>query len=182
MHFDESKVEEVADKDMTLSSTPRTEGIPYHTKVDCIIPHKIMVYCKPYDDEVIESFIKLYEHMQLVYPDIEVMVDDWVIPEIERTLRINGKELLPKMPSVFYNTGETSRKEIDYIITLGGDGTILWASKQFRRDYFPPLIAFSHGSLGYLCNFEFDEHQQVLDKLLRENCDMHLDNRLRLRC
>lgn len=33
------------------------------------------------------------------------------------------------MPSVFVNKGETDRREIDYIITLGGDGTILWASK-----------------------------------------------------
>lgn len=46
------------------------------------------------------------------------------------------------------------QKTINYIITLGGDGTILWASKQFWTSFIPPLVAFSHGSLGYLCNFD----------------------------
>lgn len=32
-------------------------------------------------------------------------------------------------PSVFENSGEERRKEIELIITMGGDGTILWASK-----------------------------------------------------
>ena len=40
---------------------------------------------------------------------------------------------LKKMESyplqIFENTGEDVRKTIDLIITLGGDGTILWASK-----------------------------------------------------
>jgi NAD kinase len=36
-------------------------------------------------------------------------------------------------PKVFVNDGEKSREQIDFIITLGGDGTILWASKQFRK-------------------------------------------------
>jgi NAD kinase len=35
------------------------------------------------------------------------------------------------------------RKHIQYLITLGGDGTILYAAKQFHQDYIPPIIAFS---------------------------------------
>jgi len=66
----------------------------------------------------------------------------------------NGKELLH-----FKNQDEGERKKIDYIITLGGDGTILWASKQFANNYIPPMICFAHGSLGFLCNFSFDEYK-----------------------
>ena len=50
------------------------------------------------------------------------------------------------------------RATIDYIITLGGDGTILWAAKQFNGDIIPPMITFSQGSLGFMCNFVFDDH------------------------
>lgn len=68
-------------------------------------------------------------------------------------------------PSIFINSGEESRKDIDYIITLGGDGTILWASKQFRRTHFPPLISFSHGSLGYMCTYQFEDYERVLSNV-----------------
>lgn len=57
--------------------------------------------------------------MQINFPNIEIFTDKWLIDEIA---------LVP-MPKVFENTGEDVRKEIDCIITLGGDGTILRASK-----------------------------------------------------
>ena len=34
-----------------------------------------------------------------------------------------------KLPILFENKDEESHKKIDFIITLGGDGTILWAAK-----------------------------------------------------
>ncbi len=76
---------------------------------------------------------------------------------------------------------EEEKRQFEYILTLGGDGTILWASKQFNGDYIPPLVSFAHGSLGYLCNFEFDEHEQVLHKVLSSKGKLHLDNRIRLK-
>jgi len=33
------------------------------------------------------------------------------------------------LPTLFTSDMETLKKQIDYIITLGGDGTILWAAK-----------------------------------------------------
>lgn len=72
--------------------------------------------------------------------------------------------------------------KIEYIITLGGDGTILWATKMFHGDYIPPLISFSHGSLGYLCNFLVDEFEKVFTNIMDcGKCCIHMDNRLRLK-
>ena len=132
-----------------------------------------MVYCKPFDPEVTKSFLKLYKFMQEKFPNIQIFADKWLIDEIKEDLRV--------LPIVFDNTGEEVRKEIDCIITLGGDGTILWASKQFRRHHFPPLISFAHGSLGYLCNFAFEEHQGVLNEVFSTEI-VHLDERIRLSC
>ena len=78
-----------------------------------------MVYCKPFDTEVTKSFIKLFRFMQQNYPNIEIFVENWLIDEIKHD----------PMPQAFENFGEKVRKDIDCIITLGGDGTILWASK-----------------------------------------------------
>lgn len=69
---------------------------------------------------------------------------------------------------------------IDLIITLGGDGTILWASKQFHGSYIPPLLCFALGSLGYLCNFTFDEYPTIMRQVFNVPFKLHLDNRIRL--
>lgn len=70
---------------------------------------------------------------------------------------------------------------MDFIITLGGDGTILWASKQFHQGYMPPLVSFALGSYGYLCNFTFEEHPQVIDSIMNVDNKLNLDERLRLK-
>lgn len=65
------------------------------------------------------------------------------------------------------------------MVTLGGDGTILYGAKQFTGPYIPFVVSFAmvsnflnqfdlQGSLGYLCNFEFEEYQKTLKSLLFE--------------
>lgn len=137
----------------------------------------VLIYSKPYDSEVIKSFVKLYDYITESKNGLQVHVEQWVIKEIAEL----GLELT-KEPLIFENKDEKSRSEIDYIITLGGDGTILWASKQFHGDYIPPIVGFAHGSLGYLCQFEMDEFKSVVDKYMCHDCKVHLDNRLRLKC
>lgn len=44
----------------------------------------------------------------------------------------------------------TSPNEIDFIITLGGDGTVLFASWLFQNSQVPPIVPFHVGSLGFL--------------------------------
>jgi len=40
-------------------------------------------------------------------------------------------------------------KIVDFVITLGGDGTILHTSSLFPKEV-PPIISFSLGTLGFL--------------------------------
>lgn len=56
---------------------------------------------------------------------------------------------------------------INLIVTVGGDGTILYASKIFAFAECPPVVCFSMGSLGYLCNFKVTDYETILDKVLR---------------
>ena len=50
----------------------------------------------------------------------------------------------------------------DLVITLGGDGTVLYASWLFQR-IVPPVLSFALGSLGFLTKFDFEEYQPTLD-------------------
>ncbi|GAB0137181.1 hypothetical protein EsDP_00005459 [Epichloe bromicola] len=49
----------------------------------------------------------------------------------------------------------------DFVITLGGDGTVLYASWLFQR-IVPPVLSFALGSLGFLTKFDFEDHRRIL--------------------
>eukprot|EP00939_MAST-03C_sp_MAST-3C-sp1_P004292 g4292.t1 len=59
---------------------------------------------------------------------------------------------------------KSSGKKADLIIVIGGDGTVIYAAKQFPSE-MPPLLCFAMGSLGYLTNFKFKEYKEILSKL-----------------
>ena len=136
------------------------------------------------DEEVLVSCMKIFDYLDKNFKNINVHVEQWVLDdysilpaELHSENFKNGH-----FPEIFVNSSAEVRLSIDYIVTLGGDGTILWASKQFHDEYIPPMICFSHGSLGYLCNFKIDEHPEVFENVFCEKCKLHLDNRLRLKC
>ena len=57
-------------------------------------------------------------------------------------------------------------EKIDFIICLGGDGTILWVSNLFPNAV-PPVLSFSMGSLGFLTAFEEDSFPRAIDDVVR---------------
>lgn len=74
----------------------------------------------------------------------------------------------------------TQRPELfDLVITLGGDGTVLWASWLFQGTA-PPVIPFALGSLGFLTNFEYHEFGRHLTKAMTQGVHVHL--RMRFTC
>jgi NAD kinase len=46
---------------------------------------------------------------------------------------------------------------IDLTITIGGDGTLLFAANKFENRSVPPLISVQKGTLGFLCQYP-NEH------------------------
>lgn len=58
---------------------------------------------------------------------------------------------------------------INLVIVIGGDGTLLWTSRIFRKKFkMPPILAFSVGSLGYLCKYEKKELKTTLNQLFEQ--------------
>lgn len=58
---------------------------------------------------------------------------------------------LSKELTISYKSRATQDSNIDLVITVGGDGTILWALKFFRNFPIPPLISFDAVSICFLC-------------------------------
>lgn len=67
----------------------------------------------------------------------------------------------------------------DFVVTLGGDGTVLFTSWLFQR-IVPPVLPFALGSLGFLTNFDFADHQPVMDSVLDSGVRVNL--RMRFTC
>ncbi|CCK71819.1 NADH/NAD(+) kinase KNAG_0I00280 [Huiozyma naganishii CBS 8797] len=67
----------------------------------------------------------------------------------------------------------------DLVVTLGGDGTVLFVSSIFQQ-HVPPVLSFSLGSLGFLTNYKFESFREILPRLLDEKIKSNL--RLRLEC
>ncbi|PWW78232.1 ATP-NAD kinase [Tuber magnatum] len=78
-------------------------------------------------------------------------------------------------PDLCWSNPET----FDLVLTLGGDGTVLFTSWLFQR-VVPPILSFSLGSLGFLTNFQFESYKEHLNKVLAEG--MRVNMRMRFTC
>jgi len=73
----------------------------------------------------------------------------------------------------------TSPHLFDFVVTLGGDGTVLFTSWLFQR-IVPPVLPFALGSLGFLTNFDFANHQADMDSAIESGIRVNL--RMRFTC
>ncbi|KAI1135700.1 ATP-NAD kinase [Hypoxylon sp. FL0543] len=81
---------------------------------------------------------------------------------LENRLRYWTEKMCRRRPHTF-----------DFVITLGGDGTVLYASWLFQR-IVPPVLSFSLGSLGFLTKFDFTDYQDILGTAFRDGVTVSL--------
>jgi NAD+ kinase len=67
--------------------------------------------------------------------------------------------------------------KVDVVVTLGGDGTVLWAASKFKGP-IPPVVAFSLGSLGFMTPFHSEHYKDYLDSILKGPISITLRHRL----
>ncbi|KAL2757152.1 hypothetical protein ACRALDRAFT_1062749 [Sodiomyces alcalophilus JCM 7366] len=71
-------------------------------------------------------------------------------------------------------------EKFDLVLTLGGDGTVLFTSWLFQR-IVPPVLSFSLGSLGFLTGFEFEKYKEHLYRIMGDD-GMRVNLRMRFTC
>ncbi|XP_010545595.1 PREDICTED: NAD(H) kinase 1 isoform X2 [Tarenaya hassleriana] len=94
------------------------------------------------------------------------------------------KELLSESNSFnFVKTWEDDKEisllhtKVDLVITLGGDGTVLWAASMFKGPV-PPIVPFAMGSLGFMTPFHSEHYRECLEAVLRGPISITLRHRL----
>lgn len=61
-------------------------------------------------------------------------------------------EVAAELPE--YETFDAATSQVDFCITLGGDGTVLHLASLFEEDVpLPPTLSFAMGTLGFLTPF-----------------------------
>ena len=117
--------------------------------------------------------------------DLGVIV--YVDAKLRTSERFNAPSLLASNPRyehmLRYWTPDLcwqSPEKFDLVLTLGGDGTVLFTSWLFQR-IVPPILSFSLGSLGFLTNFEFSSYKTHLDRVMGEQ-GMRVNLRMRFTC
>lgn len=149
-------------------------------KVDA---HNVMIVTKARDNSLVYLTREITEWLVNNY-DVNVYVDY----HLEMSKRFDYRGLIrdvPKAKSLLKYWDKDFVREkggiIDLIITLGGDGTVLFVSSLFQRAV-PPVMSFSLGSLGFLTAFQFEEFREtlsaVLEKRVRTNLRMRLAGRV----
>ena len=83
-------------------------------------------------------------------------------PSIEARLKYWDTELAKRQPQTF-----------DFVVTLGGDGTVLYASWLFQR-VVPPVLSFALGSLGFLTKFDFENYEETITRAFRDGVTISL--------
>jgi len=114
-------------------------------------------------------------------------VNVYVDAKLRNSKRFNAAGILqenPRFESMLkYWTPDlcwSQPEKFDLVLTLGGDGTVLFTSWLFQR-IVPPVLSFSLGSLGFLTSFEFEKYKHHLNRIMGED-GMRVNLRMRFTC
>lgn len=148
----------------------------------------IMIITKARDNSLVYLTRELTEWL-LKTPryNSDLGVTVYVDAKLRTSKRFNAASLLASNPRyermLKYWTPDLcceSPQKFDLVLTLGGDGTVLFTSWLFQR-VVPPILSFSLGSLGFLTNFEFSSYQTHLNRIMGDH-GMLVNLRMRFTC
>lgn len=148
----------------------------------------VMIVTKARDNSLIELTRELAEWL-LKTPRYgnDIGVNVYVDSKLTRSKRFDADALIAQDPRFatmlrFWTPGLcwASPELFDLVITLGGDGTVLFTSWLFQR-IVPPVMSFSLGSLGFLTTFQFNQYKEQLDRIMGD-AGMRVTMRMRFTC
>ena len=90
---------------------------------------------------------------------------------------LQGDDIRQRPDGVRYTDAAKIPSDVECIIALGGDGTLLHASRDLV-DTSLPLIGVNLGTLGYLAEIELSNLSHTLDRLIAD--DYYIEDRMML--
>ncbi|XP_054440089.1 NAD kinase [Pteronotus mesoamericanus] len=141
-------------------------------------PKSVLVIKKIRDASLLQPFKELCvylleEKSMVVYVEKKVLEDPAIVAD-------DDFGPVKKKFCTFREDYDDISNQIDFIVCLGGDGTLLYASSLFQGSV-PPVMAFHLGSLGFLTPFTFENFQAQVAQVIQGNAAVVLRSRLKVK-
>lgn len=141
-------------------------------------PKSVLVIKKVRDASLLQPFKELCgylmeENNMIVYVEKKVLEDPAIVGD-------DSFGPVKRKFCTFREDYDDISNQIDFIICLGGDGTLLYASSLFQGSV-PPVMAFHLGSLGFLTPFNFENFQTQVTQVIEGNAAIILRSRLKVK-
>lgn len=152
-----------------------------NTKIDLEVEN-LMIVTKLNDVSLYFLTREVVEWILVNYPSITVYVDKKLKDDEKFAATEIYKDSKCRAARIKYWDPEFVDDHdvfFDLVVTLGGDGTVLFVSSIFKR-HVPPIMSFSLGSLGFLTNFKFEQFKYDMRNILSRKIKTNL--RMRLEC
>ncbi|KAJ2786285.1 NADH kinase pos5 [Coemansia interrupta] len=121
-------------------------------------PKTVLLVRKANDHQVDHALVRIARWFHATYPQIHLVLE----PHVHRQHRA-------QLPFALTLPSEDQRAEyartVDFVVTLGGDGTFLHVASLFANEV-PPIIPFSMGTLGFLLPFDVKDFARHLHKVI----------------
>ncbi|KAN0062583.1 NADH kinase pos5 [Thecaphora frezii] len=138
-------------------------------------PSNVLIVKKANEERATKAMRQIIHHIGANYPHMNVIVEKQVIDTNEASLATDFPDLVPASG---LDKAQLARKT-DFVITLGGDGSILHVSSLFDRDAVPPVLSFSMGTLGFLLPYDISSFREAFRELFDGNVTLLLRMRLK---
>lgn len=113
--------------------------------------------------------VAIYSQFQKKKPlaSLEVLLEVLQKRNIEIVIEANFyKGILPKIKTEF-NTFSSLDASFDFLVSIGGDGTILRAIT-LVKDLNIPIVGINTGRLGFLATIQHDEIEDAIDNIINK--------------
>ena len=125
----------------------------------------IAIFGKTFTDESLKYINQLIAKLNSI--DCKLMVYEPFYKLLENKVKFNGKLIL-------FNLHEEIKDRADFLVSIGGDGTLLH-TVTLVRDSGIPIIGINIGKLGFLSSIAKDEILPAIDSII--NNEYFLDKR-----
>lgn len=170
-----------------------TEWAAYgsHVKLEWISrPKRVLIVFKPSQEATHAAYLAIY---YLIRHNITVFVEPKVHADMQAHLHCQSKHA--DLDDARLKTWEKSNQRgrnlipddlaayLDLIVTVGGDGTVLWACSILGAlSSVPPIIPIAMGSLGFMTPFPVNRMEKTLERVLSPSNAFPIMLRHRLQC
>ena len=118
------------------------------------------------------------------HKECRLLVEPVAIEEIKNLQNENDVDTPAdlKLPLYTYSPEDSNElaRVVDFVICLGGDGSILHVSSLFGVNSIPPVLTFSVGTLSFLAAYQIKDFKEALINTMKGG--FFLTNRMRISC